>query len=406
MKTLRKKIVLTITLCLAIGLVAAGTAPAFQVGDLKVGGAMRVNYTFGDYDNDITNGSATRDPKDGGLVSLDTFRINLDYLKGAWQAKVEYRFYPGYSGNDGYHFLHTGWVGYNFGEAAQLQVGVNRVPFGAGPYGVSQSFFFDQNYYVGLADDMDLGAKYTRTMGNLKFDVAYYFMDEGSWVGGTEDSTRYSYDVVDETGDGYEERHQVNLRGIYTAGKTALGASVQYGQLKSNGEQDDGSLFAGAVHAVPKFGNLTLAMQVTYYSYDVDEDQPGGTDKLVSLGAFDFPTMVAAEAWIPAVSLSYRIDTNSIDWLDYILPYIEYSSIMKQESDFNDSQMFTMGAAWANGGWYIYSDLVYSNGNDFIGNKSGYGDVPAGSGAWSNRFGANPTDSWEYRFNINFGYYF
>jgi hypothetical protein len=57
--------------------------------------------------------------------------------------------------------------------------------------------------------------------------------------------------------------------------------------------------------------------------------------------------------------------------------------------------MFVLGAAWANKGWYIYTDLAYSNGNDFVGNESG----------WS-RFGANQDDEWEYRFNINFGYYF
>ena len=48
--------------------------------------------------------------------------------------------------------------------------------------------------------------------------MAYYVSDEGTYNGAnfSKDSVRYSYDVVDETGDGYEERNQVNLRAIYT----------------------------------------------------------------------------------------------------------------------------------------------------------------------------------------------
>ena len=127
----------------------------------------------------------------------------------------------------------------------------------------------------------------------------------------------------------------------------------------------------------------------------------------MQFGAYDFPTLVAAEAWIPAVSLSYYLETPQIDFLDYVIPYVEYSSIMKEESDFNDSEMWVLGAAWGRGGWYIYTDLAFSNGNDFVGNEAGYGAFPAYVSNWtSNRFGQNPTDEWEYRFNINFGYYF
>ncbi|MBS0013186.1 MAG: hypothetical protein KFF46_04370, partial [Desulfobacterales bacterium] len=145
---------------------------AIELGPLDVGGAIRANYVIGDYDDaDPSAPSSAED--DGGNFVLDTFRINLDYEQDQWVGKAEYRFY------DGYHFLHTGWMGYNFDEKSQLQVGVNRVPFGPGPYGVSQSWLFDQHYYVGLSDDMDLGAKYITSFGNLKMDFAYYLMDEG-----------------------------------------------------------------------------------------------------------------------------------------------------------------------------------------------------------------------------------
>jgi len=361
-------------------------------GSLKIGGAMRANYAVGDY-GDATGGPS-RAWDDSGNFSLDTFRINANYTNGSYVGKLEYRFYNGYS------FLHTGWIGYNFEDKSQVQVGVNRVPFGPGAYGVSQSWFFDQHYYVGLSDDMDFGVKYTKPLGDWTFDVAYYLSDEGNYAGQSKDSARYSYDVVNESGNGYEERNQFNLRGIYkfpdAAVDTALGFSVEYGQLKSQGPQDDGSHSAVSLHMTNKWDNITLASQLTYYNYDVDAAQPLGTDKLVQFGAYDFPNTVAAKGMIPAISLSYHLDTPNIGWLDYIVPYIEYSSIMKEESSFNDSQLVTFGAAWAHGGWYIYTDLAYSNGNEFVGGETAYGD----------RLGANADNDWQKRFNINFGYYF
>lgn len=367
---------------------------AFDVlgGTLNVGGAVRVNYAVGDY-GDATGGPS-RAWDDGGNFSLDTFRVNLDYTRDAFLGKLEYRFY------DGTHFLHTGWLGYNFDDGGKVQAGVNRAPFGPGAYGVSQSWFFDQHYYVGLADDMDLGVQYSRPLGNWTVDAAYYFSDEGTGAGDSRDSARYSYDVVNESRPGYEERNQVNLRAIYhfkdAPIKTDLGASAMYGKLKSKGPQDDGSRWAASVHMVNKWDKFTLASQLTRYEFDVDAAQALGTDDLVQFGAFDFPNTVAAKAWIPAVSLSYQIDTPSIPWLDYVIPYVEYSSIVKDKSGFNDSDLVTLGAAWARGGWYIYTDLAFSNGNEFVGGESAFGD----------RLGANADDKWLTRFNINFGYYF
>ena len=362
-----------------------------RFGHLKVGGAIRANYAVGDYPE---TGGASRSFDDGGNFALDTFRINLDYENGPYLGKLEYRWY------NGYNFLHTGWLGYQFDENRQIQVGVNRVPFGPGPYGISQSWFFDQHYYLGLSDDMDLGVKYHQSTDNWDWDVAYYVSDEGSYTGSSHQSARYSYDVVNESGDGYEERNQFNLRGIrhFQHGEvgTDLGFSLQYSQLKSRGSQDDGHHYALSGHMLNKWQAFTLATQLTYYRFDVDRNQPLGTNKLVQMGAYDFPSTTAAEAWLPAISLSYRYDTDQLPWLDYVMPYVEYSVLLKQEHDFNDSALATVGAAWASGNWYIYTDLSASNGNEFIGGDDPFGD----------RLGANQNDDWQTRFNINFGYYF
>ena len=77
---------------------------------------------------------------------------------------------------------------------------------------ITNSWFFDQHYYVGLADDMDLGIKYTTKVGDLTLDLGYYGMAEPSFSGDSEESARYSYDIIDNGGEysHYKERNQVN----------------------------------------------------------------------------------------------------------------------------------------------------------------------------------------------------
>lgn len=380
------------------------------IGPLTIGGAVRVNYIHGDYS---LNGDAPQRGGNGGNMELDTFRVNMALRHQQVIGELEYRWY------NGYNFLHTGWLGYEFDDGSQLQAGLTRVPFGAGPYGVSQSWFFDQHYYVGLADDMDVGVKYLFQRGNWDLALAYFMGSEGNWNGASKDSARYSYDIVqwesaiDSNGElisapanGYEERKQLNLRAIYNWESprlsSELGLSLQAGEL--NGKRnDDGHHVAAALHMKNMFGNFTLGTQLTRYEIDIDADNPLGTDDLVPMGAYDFAWPVATEAWLPALSLAYRYDTSGLAWLDYVLPYAEYSAILKDSDLANDSEMITLGAAWASGGWYIYSDYVWSNGNLFIGNEGDdYANIYRGVGD----FGANGNDRWNYRFNINFGYYF
>ncbi len=362
------------------------------LGPITFGGAMRVNYTYGDYPS--TDGPSRG--SDGGNFSLDTFRINADLSYESIVGKAEYRWY------NGYNFLHTGWLGYNFDNGSQIQAGVNRAPFGAGPYGVSQSWFFDQSYYVGLSDDMDLGVKYLTTLGETQVALAYYYSAQPNGLGVTDHAARYDADLVEnDDGVGYEERNQVNARVIQPIEltdslTTDLGASFQIGQLINEGnadEGDDGTAYAGAVHAVNQLDNWKLAAQLTYYNYDID-----GSD-LINRGFYDFYADIATEGWIPAVSLSYYKETSDIAWLDYVIPYVEYSSILKDGQtaegvDFKDSTLWTFGAAWAHNGWYIYTEYAYSDGNSFVGGEP------------FTNFGANENATWQGRFNINFGYYF
>jgi hypothetical protein len=132
-------------------------------------------------------------------------------------------------------------------------------------------------------------------------------------------------------------------------GKTDVGLSLQYGQLDGTAV-DDGDHWASAGHVVHRAGDFTLGAQLSRYEFDIDAENPWGTDELILMGAYDFAWPVAAKAWLPALSLSYKVSTTEVPWLDYVLPYLEWSSIIKDENAFNDSRLYVLGAAWARGG--------------------------------------------------------
>ena len=402
---------------LSAGIIAMGALASLQAvefGNLDIGGAIRANYVNGDYTPDGSDAAQRGD--NGGNFELDTFRINLDYADGPFVGKAEYRWY------NGYNMLHTGWLGYNLDDSTQVQVGLNRVPFGIGAYGPANSWFFDQHYYVGLSDDMDYGVKYSWSNENLAMDLAYYVMAENSFVGATDESARYSYDIVDNGSpySHYEESHQVNARFIYTIANdnysNDLGVSLQYGVLDADEEfAEDADAFAASVHSKASIDAFTLMLQLTYYDYGTEykasaTDANGNplSDDLVTMGAYDFAWPIASKGTIPSIALSYTVKPE-VEWIDSLTFYNDYSIILKDGSDvngdFNDSALNATGVAIANGGWYIYVEYAYANGNYFIGNEGDvYGDTYAESSVGD--FGANRNDDWNGRFNINFGYYF
>lgn len=382
-------------------------AEAFEVGDFSIGGAMRANYVLGDYSE--SGGDGPERGANGGNFELDTFRVNIDYDREPFYGKAEYRFY------NGYNFIHTLFGGYRLDDWNRMELGVHRVPFGVGAYGPANSWFFDQHYYVGLSDDMDLGIRWRRETENLKIHAAYYPQAEPEGRGDSGQSARYSYDIVDE-GAGYalyEEKNQLNLRVLGDLEENwnlpvEVGFSAQWGQLESGSSRaEDSEAVAGSIHAKCRFGAATLMLQYTGYEYDVDYLPDSGlNDGLVSMGAYDFAWPVAAKGTIPSVALSYTWKPAEIEWLDSVTFYNDWSRIVKDGEwdgeDFNDSTLNVTGMAIANEGWYIYVDYAWSDGNYFVGNE-GFD--------WSridgvNDFGVNGLSEWNGRFNINFGYYF
>ena len=380
---------------------------------VKIGGALRVGYAYGSYG---TEENPHRRGENIGDADLELFRLNADLNYDKISGRVEYRWY------DNYSMFHTAWLGYNLGDLGMVKAGIVRAPFGPGPYGVSSSWFFDQHFYVGLADDMDLGIRWSNTFGKLALDAAYYLTSEFQTDGSSLESSRYSYDIVpwEEKADadgkvewgagenGYDEQHQINLRGIYTLEKVAdVGVSIQYGMLKPTEDiVDDGANhYAVSAHMKNVFSDFTLLTQFSYFAHNITDETPWGTGDLIPMGAYDFAWPIASKGMIPAFSLRYNgVDASGISWLNSVTPYIEGSTIMKSVEGFNNSTLVTLGASWTLfGALYMYSDLGLSNGNGFVGNDGDvYDNIYTGAGD----YGANGNDTWNWRMNFNFGYYF
>ncbi len=387
---------------------------------IKIGGAMRANYVYGSYEDGRG--------ENFGDVDLEILRLNVDLDFHNVIGKLEYRWYPRYFGSSsGYSMIHTAWLGYDFNDTGTLKAGIVRVPFGPTAYGISTSWFFDQHFYVGLADDPDLGIVWSNSSGKLTYDVGYFLMSEPQTLGSSLNSSRYAYDVVkweeiaDENGtvtwgdgeNGFDEQHQFNLRAIYSLENIAdIGVSAQFGMLQGTnvGGDDSGIHYALSPHVKISAANFTLYSQFSYYVYDITDDTPWGTGDLIPMGAYDFAWPAASEGLIPAFSLRYGgINTESISWLDSVTPYVEWSTILKTVEDYNASTLITIGTSWTLfSSLYIYSDFAISDGNSFVGNrtedgmKEDYASIYEGAGD----FGANGNNAWNWRLNFNFGVYF
>ena len=183
-----------------------------------------------------------------------------------------------------------------------------------------------------------------------------------------------------------------------------MGMSFQYGKLEGTNLDDSGAdHLAVSAHAATPLWDFTLFSQMSYYKYDITDDTPWGTGDLIPMGAFDGAWLVASEAWVPAVSLRYNgINTSNISWLDSVTPYVEWSSIIKDGGNLNNSSLWVFGALWYWAKLYINMDFAISDGNFFVGDEGDdYSNIYG-----ANDFGASGNNRWHKRFNINVGYYF
>lgn len=410
-------------LYLGTGLLALPMAVMAQESEdgFTVGGALRYNYRYMDWnDEDYARINSAQ----GGELLMDTYRINVDGTYDGIDLSLEYRFYSGY------HMLHHGYMGYDFSDRTTMQIGVHQVPFGIQPY-ASHNWFFSIAYYLGLEDDYDAGIKFIHETDNgWNLQVAYYKNDEGNYTGDSDNSSRYSYDIVDETYFGMmsnnRESNQFNGRITYTASgdnySAELGISGQYGMLFNEAldrvkrSDDPAALYAGDTdawgdhmaiggHLNAGFGNFNLMAFGIYVDHNpavvVDSSiTTAGEESLaadysvdmVVYGAYDFPYPVAGTGMIFAVEPAYTV---SVDWgpISSLQFYNDFSIYMKDKDDYEDTYHNVTGVLVTAGSVYTYVDVAQGKNNPWLGEFTGLGP------------GVKDAE-WKMRFNINMGYYF
>lgn len=357
-----------------------GLKSKIEAKDTKIGGALRINYSIQDSDDQ-------KKTKKGNF-DFDIFRLNLDTEISKVLFSAEYRWYSYMDA------IHHGWLGYNFNENCQAQVGITQVPFGILPY-ASHNWWFGIPYYLGLEDDYDLGFKLNYKTEDLQGTMAFF--KNAEW-GNPSKLERYSYDLVTVDKQQNEESNQVNLRLAYNlehcnTGKTELGISLQLGQIYNNLTDSLGNHWAAAIHSNTDYGPWNLMLEAI--RYEKHPDNPSGLDDhTVLMGALKDSHVVASEGFVYIAGLSYNlpVDWGPVDSLNF---YNDYSILVKDENDFKNSQLNTLGCLIDANPVYTYLDLIFgknalylSDGNDAYG--------PA----------RESDDKWHTRFNINIGYYF
>ncbi len=362
-----------------------------QAGPFVFGGFARFNLTDKDWDTNY-------DSK--GEFEFDVVGVNVNLKNaGPWIGSFQYRFYePTNGGDQFYHFMHHGWLGYQIDEDNSVKVGVNQVPFGVTPF-ASNNWFFQLPYYVGLEDDYDLGIKFKHVDGAWCQELAYYACDEGQYYGDSRDSARYSYDVVKTDSASNEERNQFNYRIAYTCEHnedwtSEIGGSLEYSQIYNDETDENGNHYAAAVHVNSSFGDYNVKAEAIRYEYDLKN--PDGVDgSYVVMGAYDAPYNVASRANIYCVGINRSFDVN---WgpITNVTIYNDYSIMAKDADGFSDTQHNVTGFSMTAGRFVTYFDVLLGRNQPWA-SKRWTDSLAAGDGA--------DTD-WYTRVNLNVGYYF
>ncbi|MDB2387465.1 carbohydrate porin, partial [Shewanella sp.] len=295
-----------------------------QNSAIKLGGAVRVNYSY----EDFNDANADR----GGDFDFDLFRIDVSGHYEDLIYSAQYRWF------EYMNVVHHAWIGYNFTEQQQGKIGVTQVPFGILSY-ASNNYFFSSNFYLGLEDDYDMGLNYTYQSDKHRFDLAFYKNDEQGGLDGyvSNRTDRYSYDIVGvrlagedayaPPSDAYAagEVNTFNLRYAHNLAfnkvEVELGVSMQAGQLEiQNGTEGDNR--AAAIHSVINYDRWNVKLQMADYKYDVDGMD---VDRMV-VAAYHFYDSIPAEATTYNANLAYSlpVDIGPISNLTF---YNDYSLV-------------------------------------------------------------------------------
>ena len=367
-------------ICLTL-LVVISQAQERVLPKFKLGGALRFNYNFCDW----KPGHRDR----GGDFGFDVLYFKLSGSYRNIILSADYRFY---SKDFGGPMLKYGWIGYQFNDKSQMQLGLTGVPFGMQPI-ASHNFFLQIAYYIGLEDDSDMGIKYLYQGDTWDFTFAF-FKNADELLFGSDNETsddRYGYDVAGRN----KEINQINGQAFYKFGESTrqrLGGSAEFGQLYNLDTRKNGTHYAFALHYELTTKRVSLKAQLTTYAMNPKNGE-GDDDELISMTAYGAPYLVAAKANVYMLGAGYTIPVNR-KFLKKIQVYNDFGWLDKQNNDYKDSFQNVTGCMLDGGPVCIYVDYALGKNHGWLGpNFNGFGT-------------GGESDSWHARFNVNVGYYF
>ncbi|PKH59310.1 hypothetical protein CXF83_21945 [Shewanella sp. Choline-02u-19] len=362
----------------AIALSGSAAFAAEQEDGINVGGAVRVNYGYKDYDE------ASKDK--GGDLTFDMAAIKFDGKKGDWGLAAEYRF------TSNTNYIKYGYGIYNIDPDWQLQFGINKVPFGNRDF-ISNSWWFGLPYYLGFEDDHDVGIKAIYEKNGWHTDLAFY---KNAEYGPTENK-RYSTDLYTGTINGTEynneETNQFNVRQTYTAehegGQTTIGGSVQYGQIYNSKTGNNGDRYAVAMHLDSSYKSWNLQVQAMQYEYDAaDAEDPNKIG--VSVVSWQYEIASKGQAYNVNIAKTFTTDWGSVKC------YNDFGLMTPDVDDdnYDNSIQNVTGCAISAGPTYTMLDFVMGKNMTFSTANNDHVGLP------------EMGNDWDKRVNINFGYYF
>jgi len=200
-----------------------------------------------------------------------------------------------------------------------------------------------------------------------------------------------------------EKRDQVNLRvarNFAGAGwNTEVGASLAGSRLYNATTKDDGDYLAGGLHAVINAGNWTVTTQGIRYEFD-PKNPAGVSDASILMGANGLTPayQIAAKASVVSFNVAYDVFTPNMGMLKKLRFYNDYSRMFKDESGWDDSQMYTAGVQFIAMPIMGWLDFTWGR------NANPYGGAENGTGFTSTT--SSRSNDWVMRTNLNIGYYF
>lgn len=349
-----------------------------NIPELNIGGALRLNYSYKDYDDQNKDRL--------GDFGFELFRLDADITYKDIFLLVEFRWYSDFNA------IRRGYFGYRVTDQTSFQIGIHQVPFGMIPY-ASHSFWFNATYYLGFEDDYDAGIKIIHDNQQWNLQAAFYKNPEYT---DSERYGRYSFDLVTDEIQTNEEINQFNLRAVYKWRLNDhflmnVGASAETGQIYNKTTEKKGSRHAIALHSNMFYKKWNFQLQ--WINYEFNPENPEGlSDKTVQFGAFMFPFLVSSKANVYSLNVAKQIDING-KYLDHIKLYLN-TSMVEPKIDFgSSSKQIVIGTTLIKRGLYAYFDCIFGQNMWFSGGP--------GIGL------SHPEDqNWNSRLNINLGYYF